>query len=104
MKILIGFALGLALAAAAILGSRAFDLSTVHTAYGVVSQCGVYAVIVVKHDGTSTLYSLTDETPDNDEVPESLVTEINALPETGRPAIIVPCPPVVLGVPHGLEL
>lgn len=61
-------------------------------AYGVVSVCGVYAVIVVRADGTSEL--IDTEHPPGDGVEAAVV----ALPDESRPTIVVPCVPTLPGL------
>lgn len=61
-------------------------------AYGVVSPCGLYGVIVVYSDGTSTLH--TGENP----APPALDSAIAAAPQDRRTGIPVPCPQPLQGL------
>jgi hypothetical protein len=55
-------------------------------AVGVVSPCGVYAVVASKSDGTFEVYDAENEA-DEDEA-----TVILALPDNKRVTVVVPCP------------
>lgn len=56
-------------------------------AYGIVSPCGVYAVIVVRANGASELYTAEHEAD------SSVEQEVLALPEAKRGGVLVPCAP-----------
>lgn len=56
-------------------------------AYGIVSPCGVYAVIVVRANGASEIYTAEHEAD------PSVEQEVLALPEAKRGGVLVPCAP-----------
>jgi hypothetical protein len=63
-------------------------------AIGVISPCGIYAVITIQSDGSAVVYDSTNEAPPS---VEKTVTELK---QEQRHAIIVPCP---AGVNFGQE-
>lgn len=62
---------------------RASVAGEIEHAYGVISECGIYGVVVVYRDGSSAMYTAENPAPGE---------QIIALPQEKRTALVVPCP------------
>lgn len=76
------------------LAIQAFIPARWEHAYGVISPCGLFAVVVVYSDGSSVLFD--SESP----APPALNAEILAAPQDRRTGIQVPCPSDLQGIPQ----